>query len=224
MKNENSYQQEKEQKIEKIISAKEKLLEVFKSKGKPEFAQKGPSRLPSGQRWTSGFPVLDLGVKPEMDMSNWTLEIVGEVERPGKYNLMDLKKLGVLQYTKDFHCVTTWSKQDVVWSGISFLAIAEMVGAKKIWNHLIQYGSDGYSTNVPRVDVEFEDVFLAFELEGKPIPREHGYVRLIIPHLFAWKTSKFLIRLEFSIVDKPGFWEVRGYHNRGNAFLEERYS
>ena len=83
---------------------------------------------------------------------------------------------------------------------------------------------DNYSTNVPREDVERDDVFLAFELEDKPIPREHGYIRLIIPHLYAWKTSKFLTEIEFSEKDKPGFWEVRGYNNHGDAFKEERYS
>lgn len=202
-----------------IIAAKEKLVEAFRAKGKTS-GELG--RLPAGQRLTTGFPVLDLGERPVMDMASWELEIVGDVEKPGKYTLADLLKLGVIHYTQDFHCVTSWSKFDVGWSGISILKIVELVKPLGSWNYLIQYGNDGYSTNVAREDVEREDVFLAFELEGKPIPRDHGYVRLIIPHLYAWKTSKFLYKLEFSAVDKPGFWEVRGYHNRGNAFLEER--
>ncbi len=121
-------------------------------------------------------------------------------------------------------CVTTWSKFDVHWTGIPFEKIIAYVQPDPSWKYLIQYGKDGYSTNVTREDLEQDTVFLAFALDGKPIPREHGYVRLIIPHLYAWKTSKFLTQLEFSAVDKPGFWEVRGYHNRGDAFQEERYS
>ena len=203
------------------ISAKEKLLAVFRKQGK--HGPTGNARLPSGQHLTSGFPVLDLGVQPEIDLQTWKLEIGGMVEKPCSPSLEQLKRLGTQSYTEDFHCVTSWSKFDVRWTGIPIKAIIDLVKPKNDWKHLIQYGKDGYSTNVPREDVERKNVFLAFELDGKPIPREHGYVRLIIPHLYAWKTSKFLTRLEFSITDKPGFWEVRGYHNHGDAFKEERY-
>ena len=203
------------------VRAKEKLLEAFKKKGK---SAEATGRVPAGQRVTPLFPVLDLGVQPEIDLNTWKLEITGLVEKPGSYSLDQLKELGVQHYTKDFHCVTSWSKLDVHWSGVPFKNILAFLKPKESWKHLLQYGRDGYSTNVPRVDVERDDVFLAFELDGKPIPREHGYIRLIVPHLYAWKTSKFLFKLDFSEKDKPGFWEVRGYHNHGDAFKEERYS
>lgn len=203
-------------------TSKLKLLDIFKRKGKSK--QSENPRLPPGQHTTSGFPVLDLGVQPEIDLKTWTLEIVGEVKNPGKYSLEELKKLGTQKYAKDFTCVTSWSKFDTHWTGIPIKKILDLVQPTKKWNHLIQYGKEGYTTNVPREDVERDDVFLAFELDGKPIPKEHGYIRLVIPHLYAWKTSKFLVKLEFSEVDKPGYWEVRGYNNHGDIWKEERYS
>ena len=180
-------------------------------------------RLPPGQKTSKVFPVLDLGVQPEIDLKKWKLMIEGEVEKPCELSLEELKQLGVRTYTKDFHCVTHWSKYDVVWSGIPFVQLLEYVKPKKTWKYLIQYGKDGYSTNVRREDVEQDDVFLAFALDGKPIPQEHGVIRMIIPHLYGWKGSKFLMKLEFSKVDQPGYWEQRGYHNRGRAWKEERY-
>lgn len=207
---------------ERKIKGKEILLEAFRKKGKSKANL--DSRLPPGQHWTPGFPVLDLGIQPEIDMKTWKLEITGLVKKPLYLSLDNLKKLGVKNYTDDLHCVTSWSKADVKWTGIPIKKILEYVKPTPNWKHLIQYGKDDYSTNVPREDVERDNVFLAFELEGKPIPREHGYVRLIIPHLYFWKTSKFLTKLEFSEKDKPGFWEVRGYNNHGDAFKEERYS
>ncbi|HLD04877.1 MAG TPA: molybdopterin-dependent oxidoreductase [Candidatus Nanoarchaeia archaeon] len=202
------------------VSAKEKLLELFRRKGKSE---PHPGRVPPGQHLTQGFPVLDLGIQPEIDLDTWKLKITGLVKKPEEYSLNELKKLGAQEYTKDFHCVTMWSKLDVHWTGIPFKKILDRVQPLPEWKHLIQYGAEDYSTNVPREDVERDDIFLAFELDGKPIPKEHGVIRLIIPHLYGWKASKFLIALEFSDKDKPGFWEVRGYHNHGDALKEERY-
>lgn len=203
------------------ITAKQKLLELFKKQGKHVQIT---NRVPPGQRVTPLFPVLDLGVQPEINLSQWKLKITGLVEKPCELSLAELKELGTKEFVQDFHCVTSWSKLDVHWSGVSMARILNYVKPLPNWKHLIQYGADGYSTNVPREDVERDNVFLAFALDGKPIPKEHGYVRLIIPHLYTWKTSKFLTQLEFSAKDKPGFWEVRGYHNHGDAWKEERYS
>jgi DMSO/TMAO reductase YedYZ molybdopterin-dependent catalytic subunit len=189
---------------------------------KKEVYEKG--RLPKGQFLTKIFPTLDLGTQPEIDMNKWKLKISGLVKKPLEISLEELKKLNVKNYSEDFHCVTKWSKFDVKWMGVPIKEIIKFAKPNKEWKFLIQYGKDGYSTNVPREDVERENVFLAFELEGKPIPREHGYVRLIIPHLYGWKTSKFLLEIEFSEIDKPGYWETRGYNNHGDVSKEERYS
>lgn len=210
---------------DKKVRAKLSLLDVFRRKGRSASGvDDALGRLPPGQRLTGGFPVLDLGVQPKMDMAAWRLKIGGLVAKELELSLEELKKLGPQAYTQDFHCVTTWSKFDVHWTGIPIKKIIELARPDPSWRHLIQWGRDGYSTNVPREDVERDDVFLVYELDGQPIPREHGYVRLIIPHLYGWKTSKFLERLEFSATDKPGFWEIRGYHNHGEVWKEERYS
>lgn len=211
-----------EQPDERRVKAKLNLLNIFKKQGHHE--QGNESRIPPGQHLTTGFPVLDLGIQPEMNLSTWKLEVSGQVNNPGSYSLEDLKKLGVENYSIDFHCVTSWSKLDSKWTGIPWSKIEKFLQPKSNWNHLIQYGKDGYSTNVPKEDLRRENVFLAFEFEGKPIPKEHGYIRLIIPHLYAWKTSKFLTKFTFVEKDIPGFWEVRGYNNHGDAFKEERYS
>ncbi len=205
----------------KKVEAKMNLLERFREQGKHKQIE---GRLPAGQRLTPLFPVLDLGIQPEMDLKTWKLEVTDLVKKQLNLSLEELKKLGIMKYTEDFHCVTTWSKFDVNWTGIPFKKIVEFIKPDNKWKFLIQYGKDGYSTNVPREDLEKEDVFLAFELDGKPIPKEHGYIRIIIPHLYGWKGSKFLYKIEFSEIDKPGFWEVRGYNNHGDAFKEERYS
>ena len=203
------------------IKAKEFLLEKFRKQGKSKINL--DERLPPGQRLVNNFPVLDLGIQPEIQFSTWKLKISGLVEKPLELSLDDIKRLGVKEYAADFHCVTGWSKFGVKWKGVPIKKIINLAKPDPKWKHVIQYGKDNYSTNVPRIDVERDDVFLVFELDGKPIPREHGYVRSIIPHLYAWKTSKFLTELEFSKEDKPGFWEVRGYNNHGDAFKEERY-
>lgn len=205
---------------ERWVKAKEKIAETLKG---TRHQQELDKRLPPGQHWTPGFPVLDLGIQPEMHMNTWKLKIIGLAQEQ-ELSLADLKKLGPVKVVQDFNCVTSWSRKDVSWTGIPLKKIIQKVKPDPSWKFLIQYGTDNYTTNVPRKDVERDDVFLVYELDGKPIPKEHGYVRLLIPQLYAWKTSKFLAKLEFSAKDKPGFWEVRGYNNHGDAFKEERYA
>jgi len=201
------------------VAAKERLLEVFKRQGK----HASSNGLPPGQHMTPLFPVLDLGIQPQIDLSKWKLEVFGAVKYSQSFSLAQLQKLETKDFTADFHCVTTWSRLGVHWTGVPFKAVLEQVQPMPEWSYLLQHGADGYSTNVARADVEAQNVFIAFALEGKPIPKEHGYIRMIIPHLYAWKGSKFLTKLEFLTKDKPGFWETRGYHNHGDPWKEERY-
>ena len=125
----------------------------------------------------------------------------------------------------DMHCVTQWSRYDNRWKGVSARALIDLVQPKDEARHVIFHAHDGYTTNVRRDQFEEADVFLVHEWDGKPIEREHGGpVRVLMPRLYLWKSAKWVRRVEFSIADKPGFWEVRGYNNNGDPWLEERYS
>lgn len=208
----------------KMLPAKEKLLERFRAQVPQPESEEERRRLPPGQHLTSGFPVLDLGVRPPIDLARWTLEVTGEVEQPLRLSWEEFRALPRVRLVRDFHCVTTWSKYDVRWAGVPFRVIAERAGLKPAARFVIASGGEGYTTNIPLEDCMREDVLLADELEGKPLPLEHGGpVRLLVPHLYAWKSCKFLRGLRFSARDEPGFWEIRGYHNYGDPWRQQRY-
>ena len=202
---------------ENYIKAKEIL-----AKRKSASHDQNEARTPPGQVITQRFPILDLGIKPVFDPKTWRLRVYGlVVERFFSYE--EILNMPRTEFTEDFHCVTRWSKQDVKWAGVLFSEFIKIIKPREEWKFLIQEGMEGYTANVSREDLS--NALLAYELEGKPLPTEHGApLRIIIPHLYAWKGSKFLKGLKFTDKDEPGFWEVRGYHSRGNAWKEERYS
>ena len=187
-----------------------------------------PDRLPPGQRLLrdkNEFPVLDLGVQPNYDPATYKFEVTGLVENPVSYTMSEVLALPKTNLTADFHCVTRWTQYDIEWAGVKYLDLEKIIKPKAEAKFVIQLGLDDYSTNVPIQDLRHDNVLLAYELKGKPIPKEHGWpLRPIIPHLYGWKGSKFLYRLHFVEKDDPGFWEVRGYHNHGDPWKEERYS
>jgi len=165
-----------------------------------------------------------LGIHPKMDLNTWKLRVHGSaMKKELSLSLEELKSLGIQHYTEDFHCVTTWTKLDVNWTGIPFKAILNYVKPEPGWQFLIQTGVDNYTTNAPRHVLEQDNVFLAFELDGGPIPIEHGTIRIIIPHLYGWKSSKFLGAIAFEYEDEPGFWEKSGYHNVAQVWEEQRH-
>ncbi len=208
----------------KMLAAKEKLLERFRSQAPPRESEIEGQRLPPGQHLTSGFPVLDLGVRPPVNLETWSLDVTGEVATPLRLSWEEFRALPRSREVRDFHCVTTWSKYDVRWGGVLFRVIAERAGLKPSAQFVIATGGEGYTTNLPLEDCMRDDVILADELDGKPLPLEHGGpVRLVVPHLYAWKSAKFLCGLRFSAKDEPGFWEVRGYHNYGDPWRQQRY-
>ncbi len=201
-----------------FIKAKEQ-----KAKRGEEKHTANSARLPAGQTLTTRFPVLDLGIKPDFDKTSWKLHVYGLAQEK-YFTYEDILNMPATSLSADFHCVTHWSKFDVKWKGILFKDFLKIVQPKENWKFLIQEGLDGYTTNVPREELEAENVLLAYELEGQPLPAERGWpLRMIIPQLYAWKGSKFLKGLKFVEKDEPGFWEVRGYHNHADAFKEERY-
>jgi DMSO/TMAO reductase YedYZ molybdopterin-dependent catalytic subunit len=180
-------------------------------------------RLPPGQYIETDFPVLSLGPTPQINKNEWELKISGLVDEKKEYNWTTFNALPVTEITADIHCVTKWSKFDTKWTGVTFDEILKNV--KPEATHLIAHSSDGYTTNIPIKDLENGQAIVAVKYEGLDIPAVHGGpVRIVLPHLYFWKSAKWVNELEFTDHDEPGFWEVRGYHNYGDPWKEERYS
>ena len=210
---------------ERYIEAKQKWAEKQVAKGFKPRAVPAGGRLPPGQKLTTGFPVLDLGVQPDIPLAEWTLTIDGLVEKPAVLSWDQLNALPQVTDVSDFHCVTTWSKYDCEWSGVAFTTLFELVAPKPEAKFVYFTSYDGYSTNVPLANCLDDDVLLATKFGGEPVSREHGGpARIIIPKLYAWKGAKFVKSITFLAEDRLGFWEVRGYHNLGDPWKEERYA
>jgi DMSO/TMAO reductase YedYZ molybdopterin-dependent catalytic subunit len=210
---------------QKYIEAKQKWAEKQKAQGFVPRATAAPGRLPPGQTLTSGFPVLDLGVKPEISLDQWALTLDGLVEKPAVLNWAQFNALPQVEDVSDFHCVTSWSKFDCRWGGVAFTTLYELVQPKSDAKHVYFTSYDGYSTNVPLEKCLDGDVLVAVRFAGQPLAREHGGpARVIIPKLYAWKGAKFVQGVTFLEHDKLGFWEVRGYSNGADPWKEERYA
>jgi DMSO/TMAO reductase YedYZ molybdopterin-dependent catalytic subunit len=209
---------------DKLIHSKEKWAEEGRLlTGMPDDAHK--SRLPPGQKQVTNWPVLDLGVQPDVKAENWRLQILGLVENPVALKLDQFLALPQSESVSDIHCVTAWSLYDNHWQGVSSRTLLDLAKPKAEARHVIFHSYDGYTTNVKLEVFADGDVLLAHSWNRKPLPREHGGpVRVVIPKWYFWKSAKWVTRIEFSSVDKPGFWEVRGYHNEGDPWKEERYS
>ncbi|MGD1900765.1 MAG: sulfite oxidase-like oxidoreductase [Geitlerinemataceae cyanobacterium] len=181
-------------------------------------------RVPPGQHLTNGFPIMTYGSTPEIDLATWEFKVWGLAQKKA-FDWEALKSLPVHEFTADFHCVTRWSKLDVTWRGFKvkdFLALLEIDPAAK---HVMQHCYGGYTTNIALEDLDRDDNFFAYELAGEPLPAEHGGpLRLVVPHLYAWKSAKWINGLEFLSSEELGFWERNGYHSHGEPFAEERYS
>ena len=182
-------------------------------------------RLPPGQRQVANWPVLDLGVQPDVTKDDWKLAVDGLVENPVSLTFEQLLKLPQSESVSDIHCVTKWSRYDNHWVGLASRDLIALVRPKDEAKHVIFHAYDGYTTNTTIEAFAAEDAMVAHSWEGYPITRQHGGpVRIVIPRYYFWKSAKWVKRIEFSRDDKPGFWEVRGYHNVGDPWLEERYS
>ncbi len=189
-----------------------------------ERKMKEENRLPPGQSLTLKFPVLTYGPNPPFDPKTWDLRVFGEVEKEMRWTWEEFLKLPTVTVTVDIHCVTRWSKFDTTWTGVRFRDFVALFGVKPTAKYVIAHCEHGYTTNVPLEDMLRDDVLLAYMYEGEPLSLDHGApVRTLVPHLYFWKSAKFLRALEFSAEDKPGFWEQAGYHNYGDPFKEQRY-
>jgi DMSO/TMAO reductase YedYZ molybdopterin-dependent catalytic subunit len=209
---------------DKLIRSKEKWAEDGRLiTGMPDNAHR--ERLPPGQKLVTNWPVLDLGVQPDVKSENWRLQIVGLVENPVALTLDAFKALPQAQSVSDIHCVTAWSRYDNHWQGVSSRALLDLVKPKPEAAHVIFHSYDGYTTNVKLEVFAETDVLLAHSWEGKQLAREHGGpVRVVIPRWYFWKSAKWVTRIVFAAHDSPGFWETRGYHNEADPWKEERYS
>lgn len=181
-------------------------------------------RLPPGQRLVEKWPVLDLGLQPQIPHDKWKLEIDGAVENPVVWQWADFMAQPQFEDVSDIHCVTTWSLYDNKWQGVSAKHLIGVVKPKSTATHLEFASHDGYTTNVPLSSFDDSDVLIAHSWQGQPITTEHGGpVRVILPKLYLWKSAKWVRRITFLEADKPGYWEVRGYHNVGDPWTEQRY-
>jgi DMSO/TMAO reductase YedYZ molybdopterin-dependent catalytic subunit len=180
-------------------------------------------RVPPGQYLTKGFPVLTYGDTPSLDTANWEFKVWG-LAQAKTFSWQDFMNLPQEEFTKDFHCVTRWSKLDVQWTGVRITEFMKLVDLDPKTRYVMQHCYGGYTTNVPLEDFLREENFFAWQLFGEPLPTDHGGpLRSVIPHLYAWKSAKWLNGLEFLEKDAPGFWERNGYHRRGDPWQEERY-
>jgi DMSO/TMAO reductase YedYZ molybdopterin-dependent catalytic subunit len=182
-------------------------------------------RLPPGQHVVRDWPVLDLGEHPKIELSDWRLSIDGAVETPVEWDWDTFQSQPRSTKTSDIHCVTSWSRYDNEWTGVSTRDVLDLVGPKADARFVVLHSYDRYTTNITLEDFASQDTLLAHAWQGKPLTLEHGgHVRLVVPHLYFWKSAKWLRRIEFLAKDAPGFWEVNGYHNRADPWQEQRYS
>lgn len=182
-------------------------------------------RLPPGQHLTKDWPVLDLGVVPPVSRERWRLDVYGAIENPVFWTFAEFTAQKQAQFTSDIHCVTTWSRYDNEWEGLATRELLAACQPREDARFVVLHSYDGYTTNLALDDFAAEDALLAHSWSGQPLSDEHGGpVRLVVPHLYFWKSAKWLQAIEFLTDDAPGFWEGRGYHNRGDPWAEQRYS
>ena len=181
-------------------------------------------RLPAGQSLTLKWPVLHYGSVPRFDPARWDFRIWGLVETPVRLTWREFDLLPRVKTTSDFHCVTRWSRFNNEWEGVAFREVLALVALRPEAKYVLVHAEQGYTANIPLEDLDREDVLFATRHDGRPLTSDHGYpLRLIVPHLYAWKSVKWVRGLEFSDHDAPGFWEQNGYHMYGDPFKEQRF-
>lgn len=181
-------------------------------------------RLPPGQRLTEGWPVLHYGGIPRIDLAQWEFGIAGLVEQEVTLSWDQFMALPQVRLRTDIHCVTAWSRFDNDWEGVRFRDVMALANVSPEAKHVMFHSYGGYTTNVPLDELMGDDVLLAHSHGGEPLAPEHGWpLRAMIPHLYFWKSAKWVRGIEFMSEDRPGFWEMYGYHMHGDPWTEERY-
>jgi DMSO/TMAO reductase YedYZ molybdopterin-dependent catalytic subunit len=210
-------------------------MDTFFFRKSEEEKMKKDGRLPPGQSLTQKFPVLHYGPVPKVDLESWDFRVWGEVETPLRLTWSEFEKLPRTRLKMDIHCVTRWSKFDTEWEGVSVKTLLDLglITLKPGVKYVIQHAEYGFTANLPLEIVLAENFLMATHYEGVPITPDHGYpLRGIVGAIpekgdlktpYFWKGAKWLRGLEFSQVDKPGFWEQAGYHNDADIWKEERF-
>ena len=191
---------------------------------KPTKPDELAERIPPGQFLTDKFPVLSYGSTPQFNPSKWDFRLIGLVEEPLRLSYEQFRGLPQSKQVADFHCVTTWSKLDNVWEGVRVADLMKRVKLKPDARYAIIHCDGEYTTNLPLGEFLDDNVMLAHRHDGRDLEPDRGFpLRLVVPKLYGWKSAKWVRAIEFSAEDRRGFWEVRGYHNRGDPFAEERF-
>ncbi|MCL6625122.1 sulfite oxidase-like oxidoreductase [Alicyclobacillus shizuokensis] len=181
-------------------------------------------RLPPGQFLTEKWPVLHAGSVPTVDLQTWDFRIFGLVRAPKRLTWHEFRGLPVTTSTSDIHCVTQWSRYDNHWEGVSFRDVMDLVDVDAAAKYVLVHGEQGYTANLPLEDLLREGVLFAYRHDGRDLTPEHGWpLRLVVPHLYFWKSVKWVRGIEFLWEDVPGFWEQYGYHLYGDPWQEQRF-
>jgi DMSO/TMAO reductase YedYZ molybdopterin-dependent catalytic subunit len=199
---------------------------LFEGKDRRELEQlmKREGRLPPGQSLTLKWPVLHYGSVPRFDPQTWDFRVYGLVDSPLRLTWKEFYALPKVRHTSDFHCVTRWSRFNNQWDGVAFRELLHRVRPKPEAAYVLVHAEQGFTANIPLVDLDREEVLLATDHDGEPLAPDHGYpLRLIVPHLYAWKSVKWVRGLEFLDHDTAGFWEQNGYHMYGDPWKEQRF-
>ena len=203
------------------------LRKLFGGEPDPATLEKlpdGSPRLPPGQTLTKKWPVLSYETTPRFDPAAYRFKVWGSVAEPLELTWEQLQDLPRTRLTADFHCVTTWSRYDNAWEGVAIRDILARVKPLPETQFVTAHSWTSYTTNMPLADLDDDDTLIAFTHDGAPLTPDHGGpVRLIVPKLYAYKSAKWLSGLEFMEKDRPGFWEIRGYHNHADPWKEERF-
>ncbi|PPC81169.1 MAG: sulfite oxidase-like oxidoreductase [Methylotenera sp.] len=182
-------------------------------------------RIPAGQTEVKNFPTLDLGIRPDVTIENWRLQIYGLVGKELTIDWAQFQAMNQITDVSDFHCVTRWSQLDMNWQGVLARDLIAMTEPLPTAKYVTLHGYDGYTTNLPLDALLDDDVIIAHSVLGAPLTQAHGGpVRIVVPKRYAWKGAKWLKAIELHAFDRPGFWEVRGYHNDADPWKEERFS
>ena len=198
----------------------------FFDRNRKELIARGldPDRLPPGQYLTDRFPVLHVGDVPTYAPGEWNLTVFGLVDEPFTLTLDELKALPSVTFTTDIHCVTKWSKFDTSWTGVRVRDLLERAGVQPDATHVMEHAEYGYTTNLPLADITTDEAIVAYAYDGEEIEAIHGGpVRIVVPHLYFWKSAKWVRGLELRQGDAPGFWERNGYNMYGDPFKEQRF-